>query len=411
MKRFIFIFVCLATISTTFSEVNAQHIPESVSMRIDKGPKRNSPFWLSFQINYRGYIQNPCCSWRHKNYSISNIKIEKNTYFVIYLRTKHILPDKDALTIVSDLNPGLGDSVQAGTRLNLPAFSEEPVKKNKEFDDNFKKFNTYSKEEHMNLTKQIDQFNENYMLLELGKIKTYSDSFWVYLNFLSTFYKTKLASYDSRGETNLLTQHLITINKILGRINKDKTGTKTDERILLYFFNQVNAVYKSTGESTSNSNIRQFISNKDRITGVADMGSNDENFFAEPKVPAGYSLTDYYINKKVEIYAVEVLHGKPSKLFGEFSYAFMGAGEAFMDKEMNGSKGFTDKDETVSVALQEMVVSDYVFRFTNIKTKKVYWRCYKSDDFKLYENEGTKIGKNTLRLIFNYQVEDCHNFL
>jgi hypothetical protein len=377
------------------------HIPVNDTAK----ERKKSSFWETFMSELSTNIKNKD--------SLKKVKFEKTTYVTGYLKTNHIIPNEESVALIKLLNPHLSsaDSIKYGTPLFIPEMEKAPRYERRELNREFRKFNTYNRSDHVRLKQQIDQLNlrvSNVKDIKLVADPTYLvKEFYVSLNTIHNYYNANQSTKFSVGKMQLLEQQVITINKVLDAVISSRTVSSLQTTLFKQYADQT----RPTGKRTPGTTWQYDPAGNSRGSGIASLAiqPGDEYHFND--------ATEFFFddeeddNKKIYIYAVVPRDGRLEQLTDQYSFAMMTPIDAWWDCKNNNCGGFINHNDPVSVAGATIAVTKWVFRYTNLATKKVYWRCYSREQFIIEGNKAYLLFCPEIEGCSSQEIPDCKIFL
>lgn len=403
MRKSLLVIIFSIAVFTTTSAQQAD--AKMIKVTFADTSKNKSPFWKAFIAN------SPTDNSGQESYK--RMKLDQATYTSTYLKASGIMPSSDAIALVQKLNPSLGDSVIYGTYLTLPELGKPDPDQSRELTRDLKEMNKYNRKDHQDFILQVKQFDTLYA--GLGKIKLRFDTlikdrqeFSIILDDLSRHMVKKVKL--SKGRYSVMSKTLSIVIKVLEKCIEERTVIQNDVAILKVCSDELITSYTASFGNSSQKELQDMY--------AASKGSSDQRNFkvaalagVNTEIDEDLPRAEYVdVNKTCYLYVLTTnAAGEIIELQHSFFYAYLCVADATWECYYNKCTGFKEENQDVSFSTLNMAVAHYVFRFRDKATGKVHWRCYKQDDFKIYDKNGRQLDKNEVMIIFNPGAEDCKN--
>ena len=390
----------------------------------DTVPRESSSFWSLLAENIGATIrQRDSLDKYYKEHPI-----ETRKYVETYLVTKQIFPNNDAIELIKALNPHIKDlkEINFYTTLKMPSFKRLDRSDRQRLRKEQRQLKKWDKESQANYTSQLRDFESAVKRYQATSIRFSSASIKNDIDKRLSEISRNLTIYNRqrlmKGTAIFLTNEVKALTGLLNDMVTKKSAQQVHQVILIDFNNNLSQPsllgvvqplfdpYPGSREVERMGAIRNGLWNANsEMTGNAA-----ERFFAPAPIPITNTSELPATARTCEIYAKQVISSSANGKVQEvdiplqYFFAYETFGNAVFNCRKNGCTGFIEKQELVSANGVNLIPGNYVFRFRDRTTNKIYSRCLTMADFKSLASSG---GRKRFKIIFNPDTMDCSQYL
>lgn len=344
--------------------------------------------------------------------------METNTYVTNYLIGRRVLPNDDAISLIKALNPKIKNlkEVNYYAELKMPVFKrlkKTDRKRLRKECARLDKYNAVASQAFFTKLNELDvvaaQFNN--AKIRSGDKSRFGNTIQDIQGELALLRTKRMPM----GITAFLTEQLSTLNKLVADVNRSGTINQLQQNIVQGI--KDNLDYPSLKRTVSNDQYKQ--QSKQRRLMVASSGFDEANENNE-----NFSTTDYSTNwigeadvasKICAIYAKTVkTNGSTAKevdIDFQYFFSYETAIQAQYKCKTGKCDGFSEQSGLVSANGANIIPSNYVFRFRDKNTNKVYFRCISKEMFERIQANPGNGNNRKFRIIFFPDNEECNAFM
>jgi hypothetical protein len=220
----------------------------------------------------------------------------------------------------------------------------------------------------------------------------------------------------SMGITVFLTEQLLTLNQLVADVNRSGTISTLQQKIVEGIRNNLNYPSlkrtSSTNQYKSPSRQRSFMV---ASSGFDEVNENTELFSATNDYSANYIVEADVASKICAIYAKTIkTNGNTAKevdIDFQYFFSYETAIEAQYKCKTGTCTGFLEQTGLVSANGANIIPSNYVFRFRDRVTSKIYYRCISKDMFERIQSNPGNGNNRKFRIVFYPDNEECTAFM
>ncbi|MEJ8844605.1 hypothetical protein WG954_19585 [Lacibacter sp. H375] len=413
MKVFVCIFTLLLLANVQYAQ-DTSNRRQSTNRPKDTTKKAGSSFLESLAKN----IQDE----KKRKDSLNNYyrqhPMETNAYVSKYLVDRRVLPNDDAIRFIKALNPNIRnlEEINYYAELKMPAFKRLKKTDRKRLKKESKRSDKYNSIASKTFLIKLNELDAASSQFTNGRVR--SDARNRLVNTISEI-QSELASIRSKrmpmGITVFLTNQVAILNQVLADVNRSGSISQLQQRIVQAVRDNMN--YHSLKMSSVYPIGKQ---SKQRSLMVADSGptetvENEELFYSTAHYITGFIGEADIKSKICAIYAKTVTtNGNIAKevdIDVRYFFSYETAVQAQYKCKTGKCDGFTEQNGLVSANGANIIPSNYVFRFRDRESNRIYFRCISKELFEQVQSNPGTGNSRKFRIIFFPDNEECTAFM
>lgn len=345
--------------------------------------------------------------------------METNTYVSNYLIDRRVLPNEDAISLIKALNPRIKNlkEINYYAELKMPVFKrlkKTDRKRLRKECARLDKYNAAASQAFMTKLNELDvvtaQFNN-------AKIRSDARSmFSIMIHEIQGELALVRTKRMPMGITVFLTDQLVTLNQVVAEVNRSGTINQLQQKIVQGIKENLN--YPSLKRISSHDLYKKQSRQRSFMVASSSFDETNENtdLFSSPADYSSNWIGEADVASKIcAIYAKTVkTNGSTAKevdIDVRYFFSYETAIQAQYKCKTGKCDGFLEQSGLVSANGANIIPSNYVFRFRDRESNKVYFRCISKELFERIQANPGNGNNRKFRIIFFPDNEECTAFM